>query len=145
MEVWKFGYIGFLGFSGLLGFVMHPSFFSLFSLFSLFTLFQSKPQPFDFLLQKFPETVMKPVESHWSIRILQPNRVIEKCIVLCDGVQCPWWDRNEPYYERTIVKGGGGNVRLPKGLEKENAEITIKNGKKTLKKIKFKDIIQTHP
>lgn len=102
--------------------------------------FERKKYRLDFLLQKFHENVKKPIESDWSIRILHPNMRIEKCSILCNDIQCPWWDSYESYYEKTILAGGGGNVRIPKGSEKENAEITVKNGKKTLKKIKFKDI-----
>lgn len=35
---------------------------------------------------------------------------------------------------------GGGNVRVPRAIQKEGAEIRIRNGKKTLRKVKFEDL-----
>lgn len=98
-----------------------------------------KPPP-EFVLQRFKESVEKPVKSNWSIRILHPNKPIEKCMVFYGGIPLPWWDRHEPYYERTIVAGGGGNVRISIEIEKKDAEVKIMDGKKTLKRLKFKDI-----
>jgi len=103
-----------------------------------------KPPP-EFILQRFRESVQKPVKSNWSIRILHPTKLIEKCRVLYDGVRLPWWDKETPYYERTIFKMGGGNVRIPVKIQKEDAEVKILDGKKTLKRIKFKDITTTNP
>ncbi len=59
----------------------------------------------------------KPVDSDWAIRILHPNRHIEKCMVLYNNTPLPWWDEGEPYYERRFVVMGGGNVRVPKAIE----------------------------
>jgi len=98
-----------------------------------------------FLTQKFSEPTQKPVKSNWSIRVLHPDKLIEKCIVLYDDVRLPWWDRDDPYYERTLVRGGGGNVRIPVEIEKADAEIKIMDGKKTLKRIEFKDITESKP
>ena len=38
--------------------------------------------------------------------------------------------KDVPYYERFIHKGGGGNVRIPVEIEKEDAEVKIMDGKK---------------
>ena len=94
----------------------------------------------EFLIQRFSEPVKKPVESNWSIRILHPNKLMERCTVLYDSVPLPWWDGEDCYYERTIEIGGGGNVRIPKSIEEENPEIIVKDGKKIVKKKRFKEI-----
>lgn len=78
--------------------------------------------------------------------ILRPNKPIEKCIVLYDGEKLPWWDNVEKcYYERFIDVGSGGNVRIPKGKKKDDAEVVVKDGKKTLRKRKFKEITEVPP
>lgn len=95
-----------------------------------------KPPP-EFILQRFKESVEKPVKSNWSIRIWRPNKPIEKCIVLYNGVRLPWWDNTDaPYYERFIITMGGGNVRMPIEIENEDAEVKIMDGKKNFKAYK---------
>jgi len=101
------------------------------------TLFESLP----FILQRFKEVVEKPVKSNWSIRIMHPEKPIEKCIVLYDGIPVPWWDKDTPYYERTIVAGGGGNARIPVEIEKEDADVKIMDGKRLLRHARFIDIV----
>lgn len=104
-----------------------------------------KERRIEFIVERFYEPTKKPVDSDWGIRILHPNRPIEKCIVLYNNTQLPWWDDDEPYYERRFVVMGGGNVRIPKAIQKEGVEIRIKNGKKTLKKVKFEDLHKAKP
>jgi len=99
----------------------------------------------EFIVERFYEPTKKPVDSDWGIKILHPNRPIEKCIVLYNNTQLPWWDDDEPYYERRFVVMGGGNVRIPKAIQKEGVEIRIQNGKKTLKKVKFEDLHKAKP
>lgn len=99
-----------------------------------------KERRIEFIVERFYEPTKKPVDSDWGIRILHPNRPIEKCIVLYNNTSLPWWDDDEPYYERRFVVMGSGNVRVPKAIQKEGVEIRIQNGKKTLKKVKFEDL-----
>jgi len=99
----------------------------------------------EFIIERFKEPTQKPVDSDWGIRILHPNRHIEKCIVLYNKERLPWWGNDHPYYERRILSNGGGNVRVPKAIQKEGAEIKIQNGNKTLKKIKFEDLHVAKP
>ena len=102
-----------------------------------------KERNIEFSVVKFYESTNKPVDSDWGIRILHPNKTIEKCSVLYNGDLIPWWDENLPYYERRIEKNGAANVRVPKGKEKEDAEIKIQNNNKKLKKVKFKDLLKS--
>lgn len=99
----------------------------------------------EFIIERFKEPTNKPVDSDWRIRILRPNRHIQKCIVLYNKERLPWVDNDHTYYERRILSNGGGNFLVPKAIQKEGAEIKIQNGNKTLKKIKFEDLPVTKP
>ena len=46
---------------------------------------------------------------------------------------------DELYYERFFFTGGGRNVRVPKGSEKDNAEVVVRGGTRTMRKKKFKE------
>jgi len=95
----------------------------------------------DFILQKFKESVEKPIQSDWSIRILHPNKRIERCMIFYDNTPLPWWDSLEQcVYEHFLFVGGGGNVRISKGNEKDDIEVKITDGSKILKKMKFNEI-----
>lgn len=100
-----------------------------------------KERKIEFIVERFFEPTKKPVDSDWGIRILHPNKPIEKCSVLYNDDLIPWSDKDQPYYERRFVAMGGGNVRVPKAKEKEDAEIKIQNNKKILRKVKFKDLL----
>ncbi|VVB87331.1 Uncharacterised protein [uncultured archaeon] len=99
----------------------------------------------EFIKEKFYEPTKKPVDSDWGIRILYPNRPIEKCIILYNNAPLPWWDNDKPYYERKIDKNGSGIVRVPKAIQKEGAKIRFKNGKKTMLKVKFEHLYTAKP
>lgn len=100
----------------------------------------AKPRT-DFILQKFKESIEKPIQSDWSIRISHPNKRIERCMIFYDNIPLPWWDSLEEWvYEHFLFVGGGGNVRIPKGKERDDAEVKVTDGSKTLKKTKFKEI-----
>ncbi len=101
---------------------------------------ERKEKP-EFLLLRFHEQVNKPIESEWSIRILDNNKHIERCSVTFNGTKLPWWDNpNELCYERLIYARGGGNLRIPKGIEKDDAEVIVRDGRTIIKKKKFKDL-----
>jgi hypothetical protein len=95
----------------------------------------------EFIKEKFYEPTKKPVESDWGIRILYPNRPIEKCIILYNNTPLPWWDNERPYYERRIDLNGSVTVRVPIAIQKEGATVRFKNGKKTIMKVKFEHIL----
>jgi hypothetical protein len=95
----------------------------------------------NFELLRFQEFSHKPVESIWSIRVLHPNKPIEMCSVSYNGVKLPWWDNPiEPQYERFVELMSGGNVRIPKGAEKDDAKVVVRDGKKIIRKRKFQKI-----
>lgn len=99
-----------------------------------------------FFLERFREHYSQPIESDWSVRILHPNKLIEKCAIFYDGVKLPWWNSEKPVlYERRIMKDGGANFRIPKNIEKEDAEVIVRDGKRKLRKIKFSELLETPP
>jgi hypothetical protein len=104
-------------------------------------LFQrAKKRKIEFIKEKFYEPTKNPVDSDWGIRILKPNRPIEKCAILYNNTKLPWVDKDEPYYEKMIDINGSGTVRVPKAIQKEGAKVRFKNGKKTLKEVKFEHL-----
>jgi hypothetical protein len=95
----------------------------------------------DFKLLRFQEVTDKPVESVYSIRILHPNKPIEKCSVSYNGIKLPWSDKlSEPDYEKFIDRMSGGNVRIPKAIEKANATVVVRDGKRIIRKKKYQEI-----
>jgi hypothetical protein len=99
----------------------------------------------EFELERFEEALLPPIDSQWSIRILHPNKLLERCNIICNDVPLVWWDGKMPPYERKIVQGGGGIVRISRSMSVAGAEIKVRNNKKILRKTKFEDILLTHP
>ena len=111
----------------------------------IFLLSRASKRRIDFIKERFYEPSRKPVDSEWGIRILYPNRTIEKCIILYNNTPLPWWDSDKPYYERRIEPDSSGIVRVPKAIQKDGAKVRFKNGKKTLLKVKFEHISNAKP
>ncbi len=106
----------------------------------VFLLRRANKRRIEFIKERFYEPTEKPVDSEWGIRILYPNRPIKKCIILYNNTPLPWWDNDNPYYERRIEPNSSGIVRVPKAIQKEGAKVRFKNGKKTLLEVKFEHI-----
>ena len=111
----------------------------------IFLLHRANKRRIVFIKEKFYEPTKKPVDSEWGIRILYPNRPIEKCIILYNNTPIPWWDNDMPYYERRIEPNSSGIVRVPKAIQKDGAKVRFKNGKKTLLKVKFEHLHNAKP
>jgi hypothetical protein len=111
----------------------------------IFLLQRVNKRRIEFIKEKFYEPTKKPVDSEWGIRILYPNRPIEKCIILYNNTPLPWWDNDQPYYERRIEPDSIGIVRVPKTIQKDGAKVRFKNGKKTLLKVKFEHLTNAKP
>lgn len=108
-------------------------------------LIENVTPPFKFILQRFIEKTERPVKSIFSIRILHPEKPIEKCKILLDDMPLPWWDENFPYYETTIGASSGGVVRVPSRAENEEGTVTVMDGKNVLRREKFSDIVIGKP
>ena len=85
-----------------------------------------------FTMEKFIEDGIQ------HIRIRNSGQTIEDCIISCAGVVCVWTDTkiDKP---RHVYEGSILVVRLPDGSE-NNPLISVKTGKKILKKIQFDDM-----
>jgi len=73
------------------------------------------------------------------IRIRNSGQTIEDCTVSCEKEICFWTDTNidKP---RHVFEGSVSVVRLPAGFEKINPLITVKSGKKVLKRINLEEM-----
>ncbi len=80
--------------------------------------------------------VKEPIESDWCIRLRQPIKVTSQCNVVLYGVQLRWDDTK---FERYFGINYGGNARIPKGLEKDDSRVEIRDGSRAIKKYKFND------
>lgn len=94
------------------------------------------------LIKKFKESINQTGYIEWRLNITNPtNKPIERCSVLCNTKQLPWSNKEEPYSEIIIPSGGAANVLIPEEPPVD-AFIIVKNGKETLSKIKYKDILK---
>ena len=93
----------------------------------------------DFELERFQE------DSFWNVRVLHPTKAIEHCSVFLDKNPLSLGNTIDRATEVKVPKGGGANFQIPKtlnpfgGVLKEST-VTIKDGKKVLRKRKFRDI-----
>jgi hypothetical protein len=95
----------------------------------------------DFKLLRYQEFYDKPATATWGIKILHPNKSIDRCSVSYDSEKLPWWDNpNQPYYERFIDAMSGGNVLVPRGKEKDDAVVVVRDGKRIIRKKRFRDL-----
>jgi|SRR5271157_1990959 len=87
------------------------------------------------------QTLQLPIPCDWMITVLHPIRAIDRCGVFYDDKPLPFWDKTaEPTYEEFIERTGGANVLVPRGEERDIADVVVKNGKKTIYKRKYGEI-----
>ncbi len=74
-----------------------------------------------------------------QIQIRNSGETIEDCVIICERDSCVWIDTNfnKP---RHIYEGSVSSVIIPKEFENKNPVITVKSGKKTLRKIMLDDM-----
>jgi len=74
-----------------------------------------------------------------QIRIQNSGETMEDCIILCERDTCVWIDTNldKPKH---VYAGSVSSVTIPAGFENKNPMISIKSGKKTLRKIMLNDM-----
>jgi hypothetical protein len=102
-----------------------------------------------FELERFQEKSSSPVESVWSIRIQHPTRAIDHCSVFLDTYPLPAWDKAEKINEIKIQKDSGAVFRIPSNLSPFGVvtpgKITVKDGKRVVRKQMFLDIPDVTP
>jgi len=88
---------------------------------------------YNFTLDKF-STV-----TGTQVRIRNSGETIEDCVIICDRHICIWTDTNidKP---RHVYEGSVSSAKILTDYENKNPLITIKSGKKILKKIKLDDM-----
>lgn len=74
-----------------------------------------------------------------QIRIRNSGEAIEDCVILCEKDACIWTDTNldKPKH---VYAGNDSSVTIPKEFENKNPMISIKSGKKTLRKMMLNDM-----
>ena len=82
--------------------------------------------------------IKEPIESDWRILIRYPSKVLTRCNVVLDGVNLRW--DGVVSYEKYLGLGYGGNVRVPKGLEKDASKVELRDGDKTREDYIFNEI-----
>jgi hypothetical protein len=88
---------------------------------------------YHFTVEKFID------DAATHIRVRNSGQTIEDCTILCNKEICFWTDTNldKP---RHVLEGSISVARLPAGFEKANPLITVKSGKKVLRKIALNDM-----
>lgn len=74
-----------------------------------------------------------------QIRIRNSGETIEDCVILCDRDACVWVDTHldKP---RHVYEGSVSSATIPEGYEGKNPVISVKSGKKILKKINLDEM-----
>lgn len=74
-----------------------------------------------------------------QVRIRNSGEPIEDCLILCEKEICIWTDTSigKP---RHVYEGSVSTINIPEGYESKNPLITVKSGKKILRKIKLDDM-----
>ena len=87
---------------------------------------------YNFTLEKFMEDGIQ------LIRIRNSGTTIEDCIILCDEQACTWSDTkiDKP---RHVHEGSISTARLPDKYDNKSL-ISVRSGKKVLKKVQFGDM-----
>ncbi len=85
-----------------------------------------------FTLEKFSDKGIQ------YIRLRNSGPTIENCTVYCDNDLCVWTDTNLDK-SRHIFEGSISTIRLPTDMS-SNPVISVKSGKRTLRKISFDDM-----
>lgn len=88
---------------------------------------------YNFTIEKFVDN------DTGHVRIRNTGQTIEDCTILCENQVCTWvdTDMDKP---RHVFNGSIFVVQLPSGYENTNPLITILNGKKIIRKIRYDDM-----
>jgi hypothetical protein len=88
---------------------------------------------YHFTIEKFV------LDDSMHIRIRNSGQTIEDCTIWCDKQVCFWTDTNLDR-PRHVLEGSISVVRLPAGSENTNSLITVKSGKKVLRKTRLESM-----
>ena len=94
-------------------------------------------RPPQFTLETFVENGVR------KIRLLHPDRSLENCMILFNGLPLIWDGTNSP--SKTIGTGGGGNAVVPHEIFNEFGEVAVTASDVIISRMKYKDIKQIKP
>lgn len=73
-----------------------------------------------------------------KIKIANPNQVIKRCNILLDNVNLRWPDGS---VEKYLMAGHTENASIPEEIHpNDNSEVVLRDGSRTRKRRKWKDI-----
>jgi DNA-binding PadR family transcriptional regulator len=96
----------------------------------------SSKQKLPFILQRIEDRRVR------KIRLFYVSRNIERCMILFNSTPLIW-DGGERT-EKTIGKGGGGNVVIPDSIFKEDGIVTVRYDGETVSR-RYKDLVEAEP
>lgn len=94
-----------------------------------------KPEHIPFKLLRQYNPIKEPIESNIAIIVSHPDKTIEKCRVIYNGHELIAY--NGLSYATVLAQGMGG-FHIPRNTEDEEATITVKDGRHTLRKEKLR-------
>jgi len=110
---------------------------------------QRRKDKLSFEVETFEERLSTPMETVYTIRVKNPNRTMEHVQVFVADVSCIVLD-SVTALEAKISVGGGVNFRIPSNRINPSGSgdgqlVTIREGGKTRKKIRFRKIMPVKP
>src|SRR6266568_8820302 len=110
---------------------------------------QRRKDKLSFEVETFEERLSTPMETVYTIRVKNPNRTMEHVQVFVADVSCIVLD-SVTALEAKISVGGGVNFRIPSNRINPSGSgdgqlVTIREGGKTRKKIRFRKIMHVKP
>jgi hypothetical protein len=96
-----------------------------------------------FRFETFVESIGQTGQTVRKIRVLHPNKMLERCRVLFNGTPLIWDGVNRTI--KTIEEGGGGNVVVPENIFDEGAEVVLESNGKVIRRAKYKDLEMVEP
>ncbi len=93
--------------------------------------------------ETFVERVGQTGQTVRKIRLLHPDKMLEKCRILFNGTPLVWDRVNST--TKTIEAGGGGNVVVPENIFNESAIVLVESGGDVIRKVNYKDLEMVEP
>jgi hypothetical protein len=97
-----------------------------------------KPEKIPFKLIRKDSSVKEPIESNTALEVSHPDKTIERCKLIYNGRELICDESKLTHV--TILAQGSALFRIPIDTEDEEAKVTVKNGRHTIRKEKMKEI-----
>jgi len=94
-------------------------------------------------LETFLERIGQTGNTVRKIRLLHPDKMIERCRILFDGAPLIWDRVNS--VTKTIEPGGGGNVVVPENIFRECGDVVVESAGEVIRKVNYKDLEMVMP